>query len=167
MPNGSTGCTPFLTAYGQQPKQIMDITTVPSKNAVVKNIVQNSRKIHEQVQESLKQTNEKYKEEADKSKRFKTFEMGDSVAVHLLKDRQPACSYSKLKARNFGPCEILRKINDNVYVIDIPAEYNMSPTFNVSELKKYYLPETEDAQLRIIALGEGLTDVKHLSNSVL
>jgi len=78
--------------------------------------------------------------------------------VHLHKDTHASGLYSKLKARNFGPCEILRKINDNAYVIDVHADFNMSSIFNVSDLRKYYPPETEVQKLRTIALGERSPD---------
>lgn len=39
---------------------------------------------------------------------------------------------------------------------------NMSPTFSVSDLRKYHPLEAEDNQLRSIALGERLPDAEHL-----
>jgi hypothetical protein len=33
-----------------------------------------------------------------------------------------------------GPFKILEKINDNVYKIELPLEFRVSPTFNISDL---------------------------------
>lgn len=64
--------------------------------------------------------------------------------VHLRKGIFPVGSYSKLKNRNFGPCQVLKKIQNNAYVnIDLPEEYNMSSTFNVANLIKYYPPQPD------------------------
>lgn len=88
-----------------------------------------------------------YKERPDRFKRFQNFEENELVIVHL-KDRFPAGLYSKLKDRNFGSCTILRKINGMVLchqhefnIVDFPPEFNMSSTFNVTDLRKYYPPE--------------------------
>jgi len=51
--------------------------------------------------------------------------------------------------------------------VDIPAEFNISSTFNVSDLRKYYPPEAEDAQLRTIAMREEAPDAEHLNTSVI
>jgi len=91
--------------------------------------------------------------------------VGEFVVVHLHKDRHPAGSYFKLKAKKIGPHEI-KKINGNAYVVDIPSEFNMSLTFNVSNLRKYYPPESEDAQFRTIAMKEGSLDAEPLLSSV-
>lgn len=60
--------------------------------------------------------------------------------VHLRKGRFPQGNYSKLKNKNFGPCQIIRKISNNAYKVDLPTEFNMSDIFNISDLRKYYPP---------------------------
>ena len=36
-----------------------------------------------------------------------------------------------------GPFQILEKINDNAYKVDLPGEYKVSATFNVSDLSPF------------------------------
>lgn len=88
------------------------------------------------VQKDSNNANQKYKESADESRRVKNYEVGDFVMVHLHKDRQSSRNYSKLKAKNFGPCEILKKIDENAYLVDLPEQFNISPTFNIFDLEK-------------------------------
>lgn len=57
--------------------------------------------------------------------------------------RFPVGSYSKLKNRNFRPCQILEKISNDGYVVDQPEEFNTSSTFNIADLRKYYPAETD------------------------
>jgi len=36
-----------------------------------------------------------------------------------------------------GPFEILERVNDNAYKVDLPGEYGVSATFNVANLSPY------------------------------
>jgi hypothetical protein len=42
---------------------------------------------------------------------------------------------SKLMSRAAGPFKILAKINDNAYKLELPPEFGVSPSFNISDLR--------------------------------
>jgi hypothetical protein len=42
-----------------------------------------------------------------------------------------------------GPFKILEKINDNAYKLELPPEFGVSPTFNISDLRPYLGEEDE------------------------
>ena len=63
------------------------------------------------------------------------------IMVYLRKERIPAGSYNRLKSRKYGPFRIVRKINDNAYVVNLSSDMTMSKTFNVADLHEYYLTE--------------------------
>jgi hypothetical protein len=42
-----------------------------------------------------------------------------------------------------GPFKILEKINDNAYKLELPLEFGVSPTFNISDLRPYLGEEDE------------------------
>jgi len=65
------------------------------------------------------------------------FKLSDLVWVHLKKERFPSKRKSKLLPRVDGPFDMLEKINDNTYKIDLPAEYEVSCIFNIVDLKPY------------------------------
>jgi len=44
---------------------------------------------------------------------------------------------SKLQSHGDGPFQVLERINDNTYKIDLPGEYSVSATFNVVDLTSY------------------------------
>ena len=48
---------------------------------------------------------------------------------------------TKLHPRGDGPFQILEKINDNAYKVDLPSEHNVSATFNVSDLSPFDVGE--------------------------
>jgi hypothetical protein len=43
----------------------------------------------------------------------------------------------KLMPRAAGPFKELTKINDNAYILDLYAEFSVSTSFNVADLKPY------------------------------
>jgi hypothetical protein len=44
---------------------------------------------------------------------------------------------SKLIPRGDGPYQIIERINDNAYKVDLSGEYGVSATFNVSDLSSF------------------------------
>ena len=78
--------------------------------------------------------NEQYVTKANMGHRHVIFESGDWVWVHMRKERFPARRRSKLHPRGDGPFQVLARINDNAYKLDLPGKYNISATFNVSDL---------------------------------
>ena len=55
----------------------------------------------------------------------------------MRNERLPTCKWSKLHPRGYGPFQVLARINDNAYKLDLPGEYNISATFNVSDLSPF------------------------------
>jgi hypothetical protein len=39
--------------------------------------------------------------------------------------------------RGDGPYQIIERINDNAYKVDLPSEYGVSDTFNISNLSLF------------------------------
>ena len=57
--------------------------------------------------------------------------------MHLRKERFPSHRHSKINPQGDGPFQVLEHINDNVYKIDLPGEYNVSENFNVFDLSPF------------------------------
>jgi hypothetical protein len=51
----------------------------------------------------------------------------------MRKEMFPEQRRSKLMPRGDGPYQIIEMINDNAYKVDLPGEYGVSVTFNVSD----------------------------------
>ncbi|KAJ8621810.1 hypothetical protein MRB53_030339 [Persea americana] len=92
--------------------------------------------------EKIKESNAKYQQDANEHRREQLFDEGDYVMVYLLPYRFLVGTYGKLKARKIGPCHIRKKINDNVYEVDLPSGWNISLVFNVRDLYKYHSSES-------------------------
>ena len=57
-------------------------------------------------------------------------------------------------ARDDRPFEVLEKINDNAYKVDLSGEYGVSCTFNVTDLKPYF-DDDKLENLRANSLQQG------------
>jgi hypothetical protein len=53
-----------------------------------------------------------------------------------------------------GLFKILEQINDNAYKLELPPEFRVSPTFNISNLRSY-LGEEDEVPSRTISIEEG------------
>jgi hypothetical protein len=56
-----------------------------------------------------------------------------------------------------GPSKILEKINDNAYKLELPLEFGVSLTFNISDLRPY-LGEEDEVPSRTTSNQEGEDD---------
>ncbi len=101
--------------------------------------------------------NAKYKLAGDKGRKHLVFAPGDLVWLHLHKDRFPDLRKSKLMPRADGPFKVLEKINDNAYKLELPADFGVSPTFNIADLKPY-LGEEDELPSRTTSFQEGEDD---------
>jgi hypothetical protein len=64
---------------------------------------------------------------------------------------------SKLMSCTTGPFKILAKINDNAYKLELPPEFGVSPSFNISDLWPY-LGEEDEMPSRTTSIQEGEDD---------
>ena len=53
--------------------------------------------------------------------------------------------------------KVLEKINDNAYKLELPADFGVSPTFNIADLKPY-LGEDDELESRTTQMQEGEDD---------
>ena len=121
----------------------LDFVTLPKRHGVsvaANKLAEQVQSIQLEVVKKLEESNAKYKAAADKHRRPQKFE-GEMVMVFLCKERFFVGTYHKLKPKKYGPYKILKKLNDNAYVVNLPAEMTISRTFNVVDIYKYYPPD--------------------------
>jgi hypothetical protein len=53
-----------------------------------------------------------------------------------------------------GPFKVIKKINENTYKLDLPADFGVSPTFIIANLKPY-LGEEDELESRMTEMQEG------------
>ncbi|MBS2126099.1 hypothetical protein KFZ49_25625, partial [Salmonella enterica subsp. enterica serovar Typhimurium] len=92
------------------------------------------KKLHEETRATIQERVLRQANRLNAKKKERIFQEGDLVWIHLRKERFPHERNSKLKPRGDGPFKVLKRINNNAYIIDIPtSKYLVSNTFNVSD----------------------------------
>jgi len=139
--HNATGMSPFTLVYRAVPKHAVNLIRLPMghrTSIAAERMANEVQDVQAEMRKMLEETNAKYNATADKHRRSKIFKEGDSVMVFLRKERCPAGTYSKLKPRKYGPYKVLRRINDNAYVIDLRESMGISRTFNVVDLHEFH-----------------------------
>ena len=77
---------------------------------------------------------------ADSHKRTKKFNEGDFMIIELRPERFSPDTMKKLNAQRARSFKIIKKIGPNAYVLELPSDYGISSTFNISDLKEYIEP---------------------------
>jgi hypothetical protein len=117
----------LICVYGQQGGVKEDLTRDALK---AKMIVEKIRQIHLQVQETLKKSQEKYKDRHYQHKTKRTFRVGDKVWLQLDKERLHGPG-KKIKAMRYGPFEVFEKVGVNAY------KHNLPPYMHINYLPPY------------------------------
>jgi hypothetical protein len=131
---------PFQIVHGYIPQAPIDLFSFDTEDAPHLDVVAHVEQmvnLHEQTQQNIADANAKYQVAGSKGKKHVTFESGDMVWLHLIKDRFPTLCCSKLIPRAASPFKVLTEINDNAYILDLPTEFGVSTSFNVADLKPY------------------------------
>ena len=84
-------------------------------------------------------------------------EPSDWVWLHMHTEHFPVQRRNKLLPCGDGPFQVLERVNDNAYEIDLPGEYGVSTTFNVVDLSPFDVGDDRD--LRTNSSQEEGTDV--------
>jgi hypothetical protein len=90
--------------------------------------------LHESVRQQIEKRNRVCATKANNGRKHVVFQPSNWVWVHMSKERFPAHRKSKLQPQGDGPFQILERIDENAYKVDLPGEYGVSVTFNVYDL---------------------------------
>ncbi|KAE8655338.1 Detected protein of unknown function [Hibiscus syriacus] len=174
----TTGLSPFEIVDGKNPSGVLDLAPIPRIGRFSPKAYEMAkylRGIHEQVKQTIHESNTKYKTRVDNHHRQVLFYVGDFVWAVLTRDRFPVGEYNKLKDRKIGPCEVVQKINDNAYRLRLPSHLKTSDVFNVKHLSHCFVDSddttlnsrTSSFQLGVADTGGSETDDAELSDCTL
>jgi hypothetical protein len=149
--HSTTKMCPFKIVYGLLPHALIDLMPLPYSEKLNFDVM---LKLHETTKENIERMNAKYKISGDKGRKQLNFEPGDLVWLHLRIEWFPDLRKYKLMPRVEGSFKVLKKINENAYNLDLPADFRVSPTFNIVDLKPY-LGEEDELESRTTRMQDG------------
>ncbi|GKV18389.1 hypothetical protein SLEP1_g28784 [Rubroshorea leprosula] len=138
--HSATNCSPFEVAYDFNPLTHLDLLPLSIDERASldgKKKAKVVKQLHERVRQNIEQQTEQYANQANKGCKKVVFEPRDWVWVHTQKERFLAQRRCTLQPRGDGPFQVIARINDNAYKLEIPGEYNVSAAFNVSDLSPF------------------------------
>jgi hypothetical protein len=102
--------------------------------------------IHQQVQDILQKSNDKYKQRHDQHRVPHKFQVGEKVWLHLQKERLIG-PHRKLFPLCYGSYTITRAVGDNAFELNIPSFLGLHPVFNVDLLRPYFPPLLDTSEV--------------------
>ena len=92
------------------------------------------KKLHERVRNQIENKIMVCAAKGNKGRKKLVLNKGDWVWLHLRKERFPTKRKSKLSLRGDGPFQVLQRINNNAYRLDLLEEYGVNNAFNITNL---------------------------------
>ena len=147
--NRSTSKSPFQVDYGRNSMGVLDLVQLLLGDRIGNDgevFVEHIQQLQQQARKKLQDSNEQKKIIKYSHRPHQVFNEGYLVMGYLRKERFPKGTYYKFKYQKIGPCKILKKINNNAYKVGLPADLNIYPMFNVSNLYIFHGDNLGDAQ---------------------
>ncbi|XP_072081053.1 uncharacterized protein [Arachis hypogaea] len=147
---------------------VLDLLPLPLSDIVTLDVEGKAEKVkamHLKARESLEQKNKLIAQRVNKGRRQLIFEPGDWVWVHLRKERFPTQRKSKLDPRGDGPFQVLERVNNNAYKIDLPdSRTNLfqeggNDTSPMGQTENYHMPIGPITRATTKRIKEGFTNM--------
>nr|GEX13089.1 hypothetical protein [Tanacetum cinerariifolium] len=116
---------------------IVALPITQKKKDVSMVVVDQIKRLHEQVKAKIEKANQMYKAKANKNHKQPTFSPSDLVWIHLRKQRFPSKRKNKQMLRAEGPFKVLECFGDSAYKVELPGDVFVSNTFNAGDLTPY------------------------------
>ena len=141
--HSATECSPFFLVHNAHPNLPLDFcfTEASARNERVDSLLNDHQKVLARARASLKRARDLMLKQTS-GRQPAPFQAGDLVLVSKLAFRvhsssAPTSDLKKFDDRWFGPFEVLRVVNPNAYLIDLPPAFKQHKVINVGFLHPY------------------------------
>ena len=152
----SAKMTPFQALYGYEPPKWKDLAIVQTNLPAVKDQLEETQKIVQILKENLNNARNRMKQQADRNRTEREFEVGEWVFVKLQPYKQLSLKQkgkNKLAPKFYGPYQINKKISQVAYGLSLPETSRVHNVFHVSCLKRA-LGDNQIAQTTLPSLDD-------------
>jgi len=146
----STGTSPYEITYGRKPFNFSEYIAGTSKIDAVDEILIDRDHTFQEIRKKLVKAQEQMKKYADNKCREIHYNPGDWVLLRLRPRRQTSAkgsltSSGKLAKRYYGPFQVIERVGEVAYRLQLPAEEKIHSVFHCSCLKPFHRsPEQVD-----------------------
>jgi hypothetical protein len=160
----STSHNSFQVGLGFQPLGPIDVAIplvvtstnsnpVPTEVGKSTQFIERIQHIHQQVQDILQKSTDKYKQLHDQHRVPHKFQVGVKVWFHLQKEHLTR-PHQKLHPLSYGSYTITKAMGDNAFELNIPPFLGLHPVFNMDLLRPYFPPllDTSDVAEKLKAI---------------
>ncbi|KAJ4745598.1 polyprotein [Rhynchospora pubera] len=136
--HSSLHTTPFKALYGYDPP-VLGLGSAPKSSIEsVNEVLRERQQMLVNLKLQLMRAQERMKKFADAKRSERHFNTGDWVYLKLQPYRQisvSGCQNSKLNPKFYGPYEIIQKVGQVAYKLNLPPNSSIHPVIHVSQLK--------------------------------
>lgn len=141
--HSALGKTPFEVLYGHSPRHLGITNTSNPVPQDLEEWLADREMLMDVIKQQLHRACHRMKNQADKKRSKRVFEVNDLVYIRLqpyIQTSVAARSNQKLSYKYFRPFKILQKVGAVAYKVDLPSDARIHPVLHVSQLKKYVPP---------------------------
>jgi hypothetical protein len=133
----STKLSPFEALYGYLPPRLIEFVLGLTRVAAVEDLLEHRQQVVGLLEHNLVAAQARMKQQADKHRSEREFEVGDWVFLRLQPFRQKSMckKLGKLSPKFYGPYKVIQRVGMVAYKLELPEGACIHPVFHVSFLK--------------------------------